>query len=206
MRSVLAVALALLAVTPACTKTAGVSDVFMSIDEDGARKRTLFFSDSTSVICVFKVGNGRADSTFEALIRQIREIPFGQGGTDFTPVNRVVAANDFHPGPTGGTPAVLSLRLVPTSLDPTTGQQKPDDQAPFAPGSYVCEVSIDGVLEQSAAFNIDYAPCPTAQIVTGQKCAGFYATSPPSVCPRAGASGDPDPTCTCNGETGWSCP
>jgi hypothetical protein len=209
MRSSLAVAagvvLAAASLLPACTKTAGVADIYMSLDEDGARKRELFFTDSASITCVFKVGVGRANATFSALIRQIRELPFGQGGDDFQPVNRVITSGDFHPGVTNGTPTLLTLKMVPSTIDPTTNEQKQDEDAPFAPGSYRCEVSIDGVPTDVAAFNIAYPDCPTAQIATGQKCAGFYAFSPPTTCPKNGASGDPEPTCSCNGDKGWEC-
>ena len=206
MRLGFALAFAVLAVLPACTKTAGVSDIYMSIDDDGARKRSLFYTDSAAITCVFKVGVGRANATFTAVIRQVRSIPFGQGGEDFAPVNTVITSGDFHPGVTNGTPTMLTLKLVPTSVDPTTSTLKEDDTAPFAPGSYRCEVAIDGEPADSVAFNIAYPSCPAAQLVAGQACAGFYATTPPTVCPRAGATGDPDPTCTCNGEKGWECP
>lgn len=209
MRSGFALAFAVVAaplLATACTKTAGVSDVYMSIDDDGARERSLFYTDSASITCVFKVSAGRANATFTAVIRQVRKISFGQGGNDFQPVNTVISSGDFHPGVTNGTPTTLTLKLVPTSIDAMTSTLKADDTAPFAPGSYRCEVAIDGEPADSAAFNIAYPSCPAARIIPGQKCAGFYATSPPTVCPRAGATGDPDPTCTCNGDKGWECP
>jgi hypothetical protein len=188
-----------------CTSTANVSDVWMSIDDDGARRRTLFFADSASVVCIAEVGIGRRDVTVEMLIRQIRELPAGAGGTEFQETNRVVASNEIHPTPTSGRPALLALKMVPTATD-ATGNTQENDVAPFRPGSYVCEVLVDGKDSGQAAFNIRYADCPTARIVSGQPCAGFYATDPPTICPANGASGSAEPTCTCSGAGGWECP
>jgi len=185
-----------------CTSTANVSDVWMSIDDDGARRRTLFFADSTSVVCIAEVGIGRTNATVEMFIRQVREL----AGSEFQETNRVIVANEFRPAPTQGAPTRLALRMVPTAIDPATGRPKEDDAAPFAPGSYRCEVRLDGKAAGDALFNIRYADCPAARIVTGQPCAGFYATDPPTSCPANGASGAAEPTCSCAGPQGWECP
>lgn len=206
MRLLVGLAVLLVGALPSCTSTANVSDVWTSLDEDGARRRTLFFSDSQSVVCLAKAGIGRNNATIEMRIRRIREVAFGQGTDGFQSVNRVVAATEFHPGVTGTTPAILALRLAPLALDPETGQPKEDTSAPYAPGSYVCEVSLDGEPAGSAPFNIQYADCPVASIVTGQVCAGFYPIDPPATCPQRGASGDREPVCTCNDAArGWEC-
>ena len=184
---------------PACTATANVSDVWMSLDEDGSRRRSVFFTDTQAITCVAQVGVGRKDVTLEMLIRQVRAAPFA---TDqFEEVNVVVVARDFHPDVTKETPALVSLTMVPTSLD-EEGRLKEDQEAPFNPGSYICEVMLDGEKQQQVAFNIDYPPCPTAFIQHGTPCAGFYTLD--EVCPASGASGEPEPTCTCE-EKGWNC-
>jgi hypothetical protein len=187
-------------VLPACTATANVSDVWMSIDEDGARRRSTFFTDSVGITCVAEVGIGRKDVTIEMLVRQLRTAP--RGTDDFEPVDAVVVARDFRPEITKDKPALVTLALVPTSLD-EEGRLKEDEEAPFNAGSYVCEVYLDGEKQKSAAFNIDYAPCPTAVILEGAPCVGFYTLG--TECPANGATGQPEPTCTC-GEKGWSCP
>jgi hypothetical protein len=189
-----------------CTSTANVSDVWMSIDDDGARRRTVFFADSASVVCIAEVGVGRRDVTVEMFIRQIREVPPGTGGSEFQETNRVVAANEIHPGPTsGGRPALLALKMVPSTTD-ASGNTQENDAAPFGPGSYRCEVVVDGKPAGETAFNIRYADCPPARIVKGQACAGFYATDPPTACPAGGATSGPEPSCTCGGPNGWDCP
>ena len=72
MRSGFALAFAMVAaplLATACTKTAGVSDVYMSIDDDGARRRSLFYTDSASITCVFKVSAGRANASPQTVSR-----------------------------------------------------------------------------------------------------------------------------------------
>lgn len=184
---------------PACAATANVSDVWMSIDEDGARRRNVFFTDSSNITCIAEVGIGRRDATLEMLFRQIRAAPFGTDA--FEEVNKVVLAREFHPDITTDGPALVNLTLRPMSLD-TDGLLKEDDQAPYEPGSYLCEVMLDGVKRESAAFNIEYAPCPTAIIQEGVPCKGFYTVG--TRCPVNGASGQPEPTCSCE-EQGWTC-
>jgi hypothetical protein len=183
----------------ACTTTANVSEVWMSIDEDGARRRSVFYTDSESVTCVAKVGVGRNDATFELLVRRVAEAP--PGTDDYQPVNKVVVAREVHPDVTADAPAIIALSMKPTSVG-SDGKLKEDEDAPFTPGSYVCEVSVDGVTQKHAAFNIEYAPCPTVQIQQTAPCLGFYQAG--TQCPAAGATGDPTPTCACT-DRGWQC-
>ena len=183
---------------PACSTTANVSEVWMSIDEDGARRRSTFFTDSAAVVCLAEYGNGRQDVTIEMLIRRIRGTDFGQDA--FREENIVTNAIDFRPGVTGTRPATAVLRLVPTKEE--EGKLVQDDEAPFAPGSYICEVRVNGELKGSAAFNIDYPDCPAAQILQDQRCEGFYVLD--RECPRAGLTGEPQPTCSCTSK-GWDC-
>ncbi len=185
---------------PACTATANVSDVYMSIDEDGARRRNVFYTDSASITCIAEVGIGRKDVTIEMLIRQIRAAPLGTD--DFESVDSVIAARDVHPDITKDKPALIALTMIPTSLD-DEGRLKEDQEAPFHPGSYVCEVTLDGKPAGTAAFNIGYPDCPTTIIQKGTPCKGFYELD--KDCPANGATGQPEPTCTCE-EKGWSCP
>ncbi|HVJ94257.1 MAG TPA: hypothetical protein VM580_30925 [Labilithrix sp.] len=185
---------------PACTATANVSDVWTSIDEDGSRRRNLFFTDTSRITCVAEVGVGRKDVTVELRIRQIRR---AQPGTrDFQEVNAVLLDKDFHPGVTADGPATVALSMLPTSIG-TEGKVQEDDEAPFVAGSYVCEVLLDGKQEGKSAFNIDYAPCPATVIQTGTACVGFYPLA--QTCPLNGATGQPEPTCKCE-QNGWTCP
>lgn len=186
---------------PACSTTANVSDVWLSIDDDGSRRRDVFFTDSTAVVCVAEVGVGRKDVTVEMLIRRIRGAPYGT--RDFAPENTVVVATDVHPEVTRGKPGKLFLKLTATKV--VDGKREEASDAPFTPGSYVCEVRLDGELQRSAAFNIDYPDCPTVAITQDQPCVGFYPLDPVTFCPRAGLTGDPTPACACTPK-GWDCP
>ena len=184
---------------PACSATANVSDVWMSLDEDGARRRNVFYTDSATITCVAELGIGRKDVTIEMLIRQIRGAEIGTD--EFVPVNKVVAASELRPEITKDKPGLATLTLSPPSVD-EEGNVKEDQEAPFEPGSFVCEVMLDGKLEGRAAFNIDYPPCPTKVILPGTPCFGFYTLG--TECPASGATGEPDPTCTCEAG-GWKC-
>lgn len=186
------------AVAPACSATANVSDVWTSIDEDGARRRSTFFTDSQTVVCVAEYGNGRQDVTIEMLVRQIRGADFGT--RDFREQNIVVSITDFRPGVTTGRPGNATIKLTPSKIE--DGKFVQDDEAPFNPGSYVCEIRIDGELKGQASFNIDYPDCPGSVILQDQRCEGFYPTD--ATCPAAGLTGDPQPTCRCTAK-GWDC-
>ena len=187
---------------PACSATANVSDAWMSIDDDGSRRRGVFFTDSERVTCVAEVGIGRKDVTIEMLIRQIASAPFGTDSEDeFDTINAVVVARDFHPDITKDKPGQVFLTMVPSSVD-ENGQLKEDQEAPFNAGSYVCEVYLDGEKVKSVNFNIEWPPCPTAVILQSSRCVGFYVLN--KECPASGATGQPDPTCTCE-EKGWNC-
>jgi hypothetical protein len=183
----------------ACSATANIGDVWMSIDEDGSRRRNVFYTDSENITCVAQVGVGRKDVTVEILFRQLRGAVLGT--RDFREVNAVITARDFHPDVTKDKPGQLSLTMHPLTVD-ENGRLKEDQQAPYLAGSYVCEVSLDGEQQGKAAFNIDYPPCPTTLIQTGTPCLGFYVEG--EQCPAAGATGAPEPKCTCEA-TGWSC-
>jgi hypothetical protein len=185
-------------VLPACSATANVSEVWTSVDEDGARRRSTFFTDSAAVVCLAEYGNGRQDVTIEMLIRQIRGADFGAQA--FREENIVTSVTDFRPGVTQGRPGKAVIRLLPSKIE--NGKFVQDDEAPFSPGSYICEVRIDGALKGSASFNIDYPECPGALILQDQRCQGFYPTG--TTCPAAGLTGDPQPTCQCTPK-GWNC-
>lgn len=181
---------------PACTATANISDVWMSLDEDGARRRNVFFTDSAAITCIAEAGISRKDVTIEMLIRQLSGV--APGTDEFSPMNVVVAASEVR---AEGSPTFVTLPLVPSSID-DEGHPKDDQAAPFKVGNYVCEVMLDGKIEGKAAFTIEYAPCPTKAIQSGTPCVGFYMRD--LQCPASGATGDPEPTCTCQDE-GWRC-
>jgi hypothetical protein len=191
--AVVAVALFALALAPACTSTARISDVYMSLDSDGARRRSEFYTDSKEINCVAEYGVGRDDVTIEMLIRYVQDFD----GRDFRNINTVTNSLETHPQRTKDVPGKISLAIVPID---EKGQEQKD--LPIPAGRAQCEVYLDGSLEKTVVYNVKFPPCPTTFIKAGAVCRGFYALG--TNCPAAGASGDPTPTCSCE-ETGWKC-
>lgn len=182
-------------VAPACSSTAGVGDVWTSPDEDGGRRRNIFYTDSKAIFCLAEVGVGRTDVTLEIIIRYIQEYSITERRV--TNTNKVVAYHEERPERTNDRTAIKAIGLVPA--DPTG---KPDDKLPFQAGRGQCEVYLDGKLEGTAIFNIGFPPCPSAAIVPGARCGGFYEEG--KDCPMFGETGDPSARCRCDGSA-WQC-
>jgi len=185
----------LLGAVSSCGTTARISDVYMALDGQGDRKRNVFVTDSKEIHCIIEMGIGRKGTTVAALIRQVQAYDFQ--ADKFFDTNHVFANAENSPQPADG---VQILDITLKVLD-ATGQ--PQDGAPFPPGRFVCEASLDGVLEKTATFNIDFPDCPTSTIIGGTVCGGFYKNL--TVCPRFGASTLGPPNCTCDDVKGWQC-
>jgi hypothetical protein len=178
----------------ACTSTANVSDVYMALDGDGARKRNIFFTDSKEIHCVTEVGIGRPGVTLETLVRQVQRYDYLNNV--FVDSNRVVAQAENTPSAGDG------IQKIDTQLDKPGNNS--GESAPYYAGRYVCEVRLDGSLEGTAVFNIIFPPCPTAQIEPMTACVGVYSSF--LTCPRYGASSSEPDTCQCTPDLGWRCP
>lgn len=187
--ALVATALPLLSALPACSRTANVTDVFTALDGDGLRKRERFTTDSKGAFCVVEYTISRPGATLEVFIRQ-RQL------ADGSETNRVLAAVEESPAPSEAS----QKASVPLLALDDKGQ--PDDGAPIPPGSFRCEVLLDGVLGGFAEFKVDFADCPPAQITDRTECAGFF--QPEKVCPRYGASSTDKTTCKCTGGA-WLC-
>ena len=184
-------------VLPACTSTANVTDVYMSLDEDGFRRRNVFFTDSKKIVCVVEAGIGRDNVTLETTIRRVQS----WDGERFVDDNLVTSYREENPARTQGQPGKFSLVLAPTKITPD-GRVVEDDELAFPAGRYQCEVQLDGKPEGTAVFNVDFPPCPEVFITAGDKCEDFYKEG--TVCPASGLTGAPQPTCAC--EKGkWAC-
>jgi len=187
--------LLLLASVSSCATTARISDVYMALDGQGDRKRNVFVTDSKEIHCVIEMGIGRKGVTIEAIIRQVQAYDFASDM--FYETNKVFANAEASPSPGDG---IQTLDVALKVLD-ATGQ--PQDGAPFPPGRFVCEVSLDGAPQGSAIFNIDFPECPASTIIEGTVCGGFYKNQ--TVCPHYGASGMTPPNCQCDDIKGWHC-
>ncbi|MBL8606395.1 MAG: hypothetical protein JNL38_03705 [Myxococcales bacterium] len=193
---VLAATLLAAPVLASCTSTIGIRDVYMSLDQSGARQRTSFFTDTQSIVCIIEYSAGREGATIEALIRQNTRYDFTNNSAPNA--DRVTGSLDVAAAK--GANQVLALAL--TKKDPVTGEDK--DDLPFPVGKYTCEVRVDGKLEDQAVFTIEFPPCPTSAIRPGSLCLGFYKEK--QECPAFGASSKEPGSCRCDGPGGtWQC-
>lgn len=196
-RSLVGVVLVVLLLV-ACSTTARISDVYTALDEDGFRRRDVFFTDTNEIHCIAEAGIGRPDVTIEGVIHQIRAYDFANN--KFFETDRYLGYAELQPKKAEGNasgPTKIDLRLERVGPD-----GKPKDDAPYVAGSYVCEISLDGEQQGRAAFNIDFPPCPTAIIPNGTRCFGFYPNA--TECPKFGEKSADPAKCKCQ-ETGWEC-
>ena len=97
------------------------------------------------------------------------------------------------PGKTPDT--IVSFKLRKSNSDMGTVNE---DQLPYPVGTYTCDLSIDGELEDSVSFAILFPACPVLPPTAGEPCAGWVR--PGSEC--AGSFGD---ACTCDSSGAWVC-
>lgn len=180
--------------------TAGIFESYMSID--GERRRNVFFSDSTNIVCSVEVRGARTNVTTEMLVRQTQVLTF-EPPLRATDTNVILAYADFQ----GAGKQTLELK-PPDRADAGSQPQA----KPFPVGRFQCEIYLDGKLEETLPFNVNYAPCPPQRIDPGAQCGGFYEKN--RSCPAGGAgipeAGPPEVTagtCTCDGSPTamWAC-
>jgi hypothetical protein len=172
-------------------RTAGLKRVFMSLDEQGNRKRTTFFTDTEAIYCVGELVSGRADLTVQAAIQaRTRYDPLLD---DNVPAEGIAWMAESAPGKTAGTFVSFMLGKV------ATGGETDSDRAPYPVGTFTCELAIDGEREDSVDFAIAFPACPVLPPVSGQLCRGWVRVG--SRCTGAGAR-----SCVCEGSSGaWQC-
>ena len=184
----------LVASSVGCTSTARISDVYMSLDADGNRKRNVFFTDTKEIHCVVEMGIGRKGTTVEAIVRELQYYDFA---TDqFRETDRVAANAENSPSPQEG------IQKLDVLLKPAGPDGSDASGSPFPPGRFQCEARLEGELQQTTIFNINFPDCPTAGIHTGELCFGFYKNK--TACPKYGASSHDPAGCTCT-TAGWDC-
>ncbi len=195
-----AAASAVVSLTACPIATAGIYDAFLSID--GERRRNEFSTDSTNIVCSVEVRGARTNVTTELLIRQTQLISLDVP-VKATPTNVILVYADFQ----GAGKQILELKPAERK---DAGQQA--QVKPFPAGRFQCEVYLDGKLEQTLPFNVNYAPCPPQRIDNGAQCGGFYEKN--RACPAGGVgvpeAGPPEVTpgvCTCDGSPAavWVC-
>lgn len=195
--SLLATALVIVLVLPSCSQTANITEVWMALDADGTRRRNEFFTDTKEIHCLAKAGVGREGVTVEGFIRAQQVYDFAQN--KFVPIDAILAYAEFK-ADRGQQATTFDLGLQ--ARDPSKPEADADDEKPFYPGRYQCEILLDGSLEGTAVFNIGFPPCPPAIIMPGSRCYGYYREN--DLCPALGASAAPEPKCSCT-LAGWKC-
>jgi hypothetical protein len=172
-----------LAVVVSCGSSG--AKVYMALDNDGARHRSTFYTDTETIVCIAEVSAPRDGVTVSALIRQTR--------TD-KDVDNILAIGEQVPQKQAPGQATPKLAFV---LTKSGGSQ--DDSSPWPVGSFECEVSVDGILKGIAPFDIQMPTCPLYPAATGVLCKGFYP--PKTRCPAQ----DQTVFCTCTEAGTWQC-
>ena len=174
---------ALLTLSIAGCDTAGFKDAYMSLDSAGNRQRDGFFTDTEAIYCVGKLVSGVDDITVSAVLRaeQLYDSRTGEP----SPVSFYLGTEDQAPG--AGEDIIVSFQL-----------ERDEADAPYPAGKFVCELALDGRVEERLPFEIAYPTCPEAPIVTGATCRGFVLEG--ASCP--GAFGD---DCACTDQGLWQC-
>lgn len=185
----------LLGTIVACTSTARITDLYMSLDADGSRKRSVFVTDTKEIHCIAEMGIGRRGSTVESIVRQSQSYDFTED--KFFETDRVLANVENAPSPQEG------IQTLDLDLKPSGPMGEDADGQPFPPGRFQCEARLDGELQKVVVFNIDFPDCPTATIKPASLCFGFYKKD--TVCPKYGNTSRDKATCTCTVEKGWDC-
>jgi hypothetical protein len=182
--AVLAGALASCAAVASC-RTAGLRRVFTSLDEEGNRKRSTFFTDTAAIFCVGELVSGRADITVESIIKAKKL--YDPSSDSLVPAQGIAWRSEAAPGRTNG--AFIAFQLGKA--------EQPDgrtaESSPYPVGTFTCELALDGEPEDGVDFEIMFPPCPVLPPVTGQICRDWVragsrcedAASRPCVCDEA---------------------
>jgi hypothetical protein len=163
----------------------------MSLDQQGNRKRSTFFTDSEAIFCVGELVSGRADVTIESTIKA--KTLYDPTSDSMVPALGIAWRGEAAPGKTEGTFVSFELAKVSEMASSTS------EPSLYPAGTFACELAIDGEREDSVDFEVVFPRCPVLPPVAGQLCRGWVRAG--SRC--EGASARP---CTCDGPTGvWQC-
>jgi hypothetical protein len=165
--------------------TAAVKHSYMSLDQDGRRKRTQFYTDTDKIYCIGELAIGRKDVSITAFLRTTA-LALPPSGMK-VPLASTLAAKDVSPSSTGSD-ILVSFELL-----------KSKTADPWLAGDFNCELSIDGELAASIPFQILYPTCPVQPPRHGDSCAGFFL--PRSSCVGALSA----QTCVCSDDGEWQC-
>lgn len=183
---------------PACAQTAGVGEVVMALDGDGARRRDVFYTDQQQIHCVAKAMFGRDDVTIRGVFHRVREYSFAE--KEYRDVDSYSAGIDFHPAktPKQKLPSIIDFSYARVDSSGTA-----NDKIPYIAGDYFCEIELDGEVVKSVPFSIDFPDCPQTNIATGATCLGYYKEG--TDCGKYGVKSKDPARCKCGAKGGWEC-
>lgn len=182
---------ALVACALASCRTAGLKEVFTALDDKGDRKRTTFYSDTTAIFCAGELVSARADVTVGSTIKAKTIYDAASGA--LVPAEGIGWIGETAPGKTTDTIVSFKLLKAASNAGPVN-----EDEIPYRVGTYTCDLSIDGDLEGSVDFDIQFPSCPVLPPTSGEPCAGWVRVGSDCV----GIFGS---TCACDGSGTWVC-
>jgi hypothetical protein len=176
------IVMSLLGALSACD-SAGFKRAYMALDSEGNRRRDVFYTDTSAIFCVVEMASGRADVTVTGRLRVLGWYlpPAGEA----VETAGVLASEEQAPG------VGEDLRV--------SFEWELEGNEPYPPGSFECELLLDGELEATLPFKVRYPDCPVAPLFSGLVCQGFVL--PGARCPAAIAPG----ICTCQSDGVWAC-
>jgi hypothetical protein len=157
----------------------------MALDADGNRKRDVFQTESDRIYCVVEMASGTADVSVVARVR-VLAVYDPLTGERRERGGEIIGAEEQAPGAGSDINAAFLI-------------EKPAGSNFYPAGAFSCELYLDGELEESLDFEVQYPACPFAPIEADATCAGLVLLG--SQCPSPAGG-----TCTCAVDSGlWSC-
>jgi len=171
-------------------RTAGFKQVFTALDEQGHSKRTTVYADTGEIFWVGELASGREDVTVSTVIRA--NTLYDPATDSMVQARGVFWYGEAAPGKTDDTFVSFKLERVPAT---NVGSS---ENPPYPIGTFTCEMSIDGHVEDTVDFSIVFPACPKLPPTSGQPCAGWVHLG--SEC-----SSGTGLVCTCDGDRTWHC-
>ena len=124
-----------LACTASACRTAGVSFIYMAIDNAGQQPRNLFWTDSTAIYCIARVSTARQDATVDFRIVQ-KTIYDWCSGNSVAADHPTFAVGEIVPGV--GVESTAALQILQTGIILTTMCPAGGTKIPNLPVGEIC--------------------------------------------------------------------
>lgn len=184
---------------PACADRE-VWSIATALDGAGKIPRDEFWTDTTTIYCVFDYSSYRKDIVVNGVIRQIKDDKNQN-------VDIMLGIGELYPGISHGKGSFQLSHPQPPPGSTATGT------LPFPAGIYRCEIYVDGIdpsggnnkpgakpggWQQAVEFKVSYPACPLVPPMQGVICSGYYKVN--SACRGV----DSRQMCVCDGNI-WNC-